>query len=160
MSPTASYELLERQLRGLLEGERDFVANAANFAAFLYHELPDVNWTGFYLTTPTEELVLGPFCGRPACTRLPPGRGLCGIAASRRATLVVDDVTAFADHIACDAASRSEIVVPLFIDGTFAGVFDCDSPTPARFNDADRAGIERLVRLFSESVRPPAPFAR
>jgi L-methionine (R)-S-oxide reductase len=160
MSSHGSYQLLEQQLRGLLEGERDFVANAANFAAFLYHELRDVNWVGFYLTTPTGELVLGPFCGRPACTRLPPGRGVCGTAALRRATVVVEDVTAFADHIACDAASRSEIVVPFFIDGGFTGVFDCDSPTPSRFNDADRVGIERLVQVFSESVRPPATSAR
>ena len=101
--------------------------------------------------------MLGPFCGRPACSRLPPGRGICGIAASRRATVVVDDVNAVADHIACDTASRSEIVVPLFMGDTFVGVFDCDSPRPARFTDSDRAGIERLVRAFSESVRPPEP---
>lgn len=152
MSSSISYDLLEQQLRALLAGESDFVANAGNFAAFVYHELPDVNWSGFYLSTESNELVLGPFCGRPACTRLPAGRGVCGAAASRRATLVVDDVSAFADHIVCDAASRSEIVVPLFVRGDFAGVFDCDSPKPARFTDADRAGIERLVRAFGESV--------
>lgn len=160
MNSNVSYELLEQQLRELLSGESDFVANAANFAAFLYLELPDVNWAGFYLVTTAEELVLGPFCGRPACTRIPSGEGVCGAAASRRATVVVDDVAAFAGHIACDSASRSEIVVPLFVDGTFAGVFDCDSPAPARFTEVDRAGIERLVEIFSESVRAPATFAR
>ncbi len=152
MSSSVSYDLLEQQLRALLAGESDFVANAGNFAAFVYYELPDVNWSGFYLWTESKELVLGPFCGRPACTRLPAGRGVCGAAASRRATLVVDDVSAFADHIVCDTASRSEIVVPLFVRGEFVGVFDCDSPKPARFTDADRTGIERLVRAFGESV--------
>lgn len=160
MTSIVSYELLEQQVRALLAGERDFIANAANFAAFIYYELPDVNWSGFYLATPSEELVLGPFCGRPACARLPAGRGVCGAAALRRATLVVDDVGTFADHIVCDAASRSEIVVPFFVGGEFAGVFDCDSPTLARFTDADRIGIERLVRAFSESVSPPATAAR
>jgi L-methionine (R)-S-oxide reductase len=160
VSSTVSYELLEQQVRALLAGENDFVANAANFASFVYHELPDVNWAGFYLTTPSDELVLGPFCGRPACTRLPPGRGVCGAAASRRATLVVDDVNAFPDHVVCDSTSRSEIVVPFFIDGEFVGVFDCDSPVLARFTTADRAGIERLVGAFSESVRPPDTSAR
>jgi len=154
------YELLERQVRELLAGETDFVASAGNFAAFVYHELPDVNWAGFYLATPAGELVLGPFAGRPACTRLAPGRGVCGAAAARRATLVVDDVATFADHIVCDAASRSEIVVPLFDDGTLWGVFDCDSPRLARFTAADRMGIERLVRAFSDSVRAPEQLAR
>lgn len=155
-----SYEQLEEQLRALLDGETNLIANAANFAAFIAHELPLVNWAGFYFTTPSEELVLGPFCGRPACTRIPPGRGVCGAAASKLATLVVDDVDAFDDHIACDAASRSEIVVPLFIGGEFVGVFDCDSPLHARFSDADRLGIESLVRAFIESVRPSATSAR
>ncbi len=154
------YDLLERQVRELLAGETDFVASAGNFAAFLYHELPDVNWAGFYLATPSGELVLGPFAGRPACTRLAPGRGVCGAAAARRATLVVEDVAAFVDHIVCDAASRSEIVVPLFDRGTLWGVFDCDSPWLARFSAADRVGIERLVRAFSDSVRAPEQFAR
>jgi L-methionine (R)-S-oxide reductase len=155
VSAAVSYELLEQQVRALLAGESDFVANAGNFAAFLYHELPDVNWAGFYLAMP-EGLVLGPFAGRPACTRLPPGRGVCGAAAARRATVVVDDVEAFPDHIVCDTASRSEIVVPLLVAGEFFGVFDCDSPIRARFTENDREGIERLVRAFSESVRPAA----
>ena len=155
-----SYGLLEQQLRALLGDERDFTANAANFAAFVYYELPDVNWCGFYLSAESGELVLGPFCGRPACSRLPPGRGICGAASSRRATVVVDDVDAAADHIACDTASRSEIVVPLSVGGTFVGVFDCDSPRPARLPDSDRAGIELLVRAFSGLVHPPGPCVR
>ncbi len=156
----ADYEVLERQVRELLADESDFVANAGNFAAFVYHELPEVNWAGFYLCAPTGELVLGPFGGRPACTRLPAGRGVCGAAVTRRATLVVDDVTAFSDHIVCDTASRSEIVVPLFAGDRLWGVFDCDSPILARFGEEDRAGIERLVRAFSESVRPAEPLER
>jgi L-methionine (R)-S-oxide reductase len=146
------YDRLERQLRALLEAERDFVANAGNFAALIRHELPDVNWAGFYLANPAEELVLGPFSGRPACTRIAPGRGVCGAAAKRRATLVVDDVDAFSDHIACDSASRSEIVVPMVRDDGLFGVFDVDSPLTARFTEADRSGLERLVGVFSESL--------
>jgi L-methionine (R)-S-oxide reductase len=160
MSSSAAYDQLERQVRELLAGETDFVANAANFAALVYHELPDVNWAGFYLSTPSGDLVLGPFAGRPACTRLPAGRGVCGAAASQGETLVVDDVAAFGDHIVCDTASRSEIVVPLFDGARLWGVFDCDSPTLARFGDEDRAGIERLVRAFSDSAGPPAHYAR
>jgi L-methionine (R)-S-oxide reductase len=152
VSDEAFYDRLERQLRALLEEERDFVANAGNFASLIRHELPDVNWAGFYIANPAEELVLGPFCGRPACTPIAPGRGVCGAAAKRRATLVVDDVDAFADHIACDAASRSEIVVPIVRDDGLFGVFDVDSPLTARFTEADRAGLERLVGVFSESL--------
>jgi len=150
---SVSYDLLERQARELLSGETDFIANAANFAAFVYHELPDVNWAGFYLLAPSGELVLGPFAGRPACTRLPTGRGVCGAAATRKETLVVDDVNAFADHIVCDSASRSEVVVPLLDDESeVIGVFDVDSPIVARFTPADRDGIELLVRAFSDSA--------
>ncbi|HVN68576.1 MAG TPA: GAF domain-containing protein [Candidatus Binatia bacterium] len=152
-----SYDALDERLRALLAPEHGFIANAANFAAFVYSEIPDVNWAGFYLATPANDLLLGPFCGRPACTLLPAERGVCGAAASRRATLVVDDVAAFAGHIVCDIGSRSEIVVPLLDGGTLCGVFDCDSPILARFTDEDRAGIERLVRAFSELVPPPAP---
>ncbi len=155
MKSRPDYALLEREVRELLAGESDFVANAGNFAALVYHELPAVNWAGFYLAAPSGELVLGPFAGRPACTRLPAGRGVCGTAATKRATVVVDDVGAFADHIVCDTASRSEIVVPLLHAERLWGVFDCDSPMLARFDAQDRAGIERLVRAFSESVHPP-----
>jgi L-methionine (R)-S-oxide reductase len=157
---SVSYDLLERQVRELLGGESDFIASAANFASFTYHELPGLNWAGFYfINAASGELVLGPFNGRPACTRLPSGRGVCGAAVTRRETVVVDDVAAFADHIACDAASRSEIVVPLFAGNAVAGVFDVDSPELARFTAADRDGIERLVRAFSASVTFPAALA-
>jgi L-methionine (R)-S-oxide reductase len=152
-----AYDLLEHQVRELLAGEVDFIANAANFAALIYYELPDVNWAGFYLLDRGGELVLGPFAGRPACARLPPGRGVCGRAATSGETIVVDDVNVFADHIACDAASRSEIVVPLTWNGEVTGVFDVDSPRLARFTAGDRSGIERLVRTFTEVVRLPAP---
>jgi GAF domain-containing protein len=152
VNATGLYDRLAQQVRALLDGESDFVANAGNFAALIYGELPDVNWAGFYLLTPSGELVLGPFSGRPACTRIAQGRGVCGAAAAKRETLVVDDVDAFADHIVCDAASRSEIVVPILRDGTLFGVFDVDSPLKARFTATDRAGLERLVRAFSESL--------
>ena len=148
---TPSYDLLEQQVRALLSGERDVIANAANFAAFVYHELPDVNWAGFYFAQPSGELVLGPFAGRPACARLPYGRGVCGVAFVQKQTIVVDDVAAFADHIVCDSASRSEIVVPFFSGTAVAGVFDIDSPRVARFSAADRDGIARLVAAFAEA---------
>lgn len=155
MSAPVAYELLQAQVSALLAGESDFVANAGNFSAFVYYELPHVSWTGFYLAAPSGELLLGPFCGRPACTRLPPGRGVCGAAFARRATIVVDDVSAFGDHIVCDPASRSEIVVPVFVADELVGVFDCDSPVRARFSDADRTGIELLVNAFSGSLSSP-----
>lgn len=145
---TVPYDLLERQVRALLKGEDDLLARAANFAAFVYHELPDVNWAGFYRLTPGGELVLGPFAGKPACMRLPAGRGVCGAAIAGRQTVVVDDVTAFADHIVCDTASRSEIAVPIFTADEIAGVFDVDSPVASRFTAEDRLGIERLARAF------------
>jgi L-methionine (R)-S-oxide reductase len=127
MSPMPQYDLLETQVREMLATETDFVANAANFAAFVYHALPEINWAGFYLATPSGELLLGPFCGRPACARLAAGRGVCGASAARRQTLVVDDVAGFADHIVCDSASRSEIVVPFLVNDSLYGVFDCDT---------------------------------
>jgi GAF domain-containing protein len=157
MSDSELYDRLHAQVSALLDGETDFVANAGNFAALVAHELPEVNWAGFYLATPSGDLVLGPFSGRPACTRIAAGRGVCGAAAQKRETLVVPDVNAFADHIVCDSASRSEIVVPLFThDATLFAVFDVDSPVTARFTDADRRGLERLVRAFSEAL--PAPL--
>jgi L-methionine (R)-S-oxide reductase len=150
---SVSYELLERQIRELLAGEDDFVAGAGNFSAFVYYELPGVNWAGFYLRNDGgDDLVLGPFAGRPACARLPAGKGVCGAAAASGETVVVDDVAQFDGHIACDAASRSEIVVPVLERGELFGVFDVDSPLQARFTREDRIGIERLVRAFSESV--------
>ncbi len=150
------YDLLLAQVRGLLEDESDFIANAANFASFVAHEIPDLNWAGFYFEHSSGELLLGPFCGKPACTRLAPGRGVCGIAFTSGHTVVVDDVHEFADHIACDTASESEIVIPLRDERGVYGVFDIDSPKKARFSDEDRAGIELLVEAFIASVRSPA----
>jgi len=148
---SVDYDLLERQVRGLLEDERDFIANAANFAAFVYSELPGINWAGFYLPA-NDGLVLGPFGGKPACTRLPKGQGVCNRAFSEMRTVVVDDVSAVADHIYCDSASRSEMVVPLIVNGTARGVFDLDSPELARFRADDQTGIERLVAAFLEAT--------
>lgn len=143
------YPLLVAQLQALLAGERDFIANAAQFSAFLLQELSDLNWAGFYLAR-GEELVLGPFQGKVACVRIPFGRGVCGAAAATGQTQRVEDVHAFAGHIACDSASNSELVVPLFKGGRLLGVLDLDSPSLARFSAADQAGIERLVEVFVE----------
>lgn len=148
---TVDYELLERQVRGLLEDERDFIANAANFSAFVYAELPAINWAGFYLPAP-DGLVLGPFAGKPACSRLPKGQGICNRAFDEKRTVVVDDVSQAADHIYCDSASKSELVVPLLRDGKVLGVFDLDSPELARFSAADQAGIEGLVAAFLDAT--------
>lgn len=147
----ALYEELAAQARGLLHGERNFIANAANFSALLYHSLPDVNWLGFYLLT-DGELVVGPFQGLPACVRIPLGKGVCGTAVVERRTQLVADVNAFPGHIACDSASRSEIVVPLEKDGVIIGVLDIDSPLPARFDEDDRRGVEQLARIFLQSL--------
>ena len=141
------YELLAAQLEALLADERDFVANAAQFSAFLFHELGDLNWAGFYLNK-GEQLVLGPFQGKVACVRIPFGQGVCGAAASSRQTQRIEDVHAFPGHIACDSASNSELVVPLVKDGRLIGVLDLDSPSTARFSPDDQAGVERLVAIF------------
>ena len=157
-----SYALLEEQVAALYDQRGDFVANAGNFAALVRHELPEVNWAGFYLAVPGGDLVLGPFSGRPACAHIAKGAGVCGAAAHRRATIVVADVAAFDGHIVCDSASRSEIVVPLLREERVWGVFDVDSPQLDRFQDADRIGLERLVSRFailSESSRGTAPEA-
>lgn len=146
------YALLEAQVAALYDDGCDFVANAGNFAALIHDELPDVNWAGFYLVTPQGDLVLGPFSGKPACTRIAKGAGVCGAAAARRTTLVVADVNAFDGHIACDSASRSEIVVPLLRDGDVWAVFDVDSPELERFTDVDRLGLERLVQRFGDAT--------
>lgn len=145
------YPLLTAQLQALLAGERDFIANAAQFSAFLFQELAELNWAGFYLAR-GNELVLGPFQGKVACVRIPFGRGVCGAAAASRQTQRVEDVHAFAGHIACDSASNSELVVPLLKDGRLIGVLDLDSPLLARFSAADQAGIERLVEVFVQST--------
>lgn len=141
------YPLLTAQLQALLSDERDFIANAAQFSAFLFQQLSDLNWAGFYLAR-GKELVLGSFQGKVACVRIPFGRGVCGMAATTGKTQRVEDVHAFAGHIACDSASNSELVVPLFKDGRLIGVLDLDSPLQARFSAADQAGVERLVEVF------------
>jgi GAF domain-containing protein len=149
----AAYAELETSLRALLEGENDLVANAANLAALLFWSLPQLNWAGFYLVEPRRgDLLLGPFQGKPACVRIPVGRGVCGTAAARRETVVVPDVHAFPGHIACDSASNSEIVVPVVRDGELLGVLDLDSPVRSRFDDADARGLEALVRAFVASL--------
>jgi GAF domain-containing protein len=154
---TALYAGLTADLRALLHDERDLIANAANMASLIYHTLPDLNWAGVYLLK-DGELVLGPFQGKPACVRIALGKGVCGTAASRRACVVVPDVNAFPGHIACDSASRSELVVPLIMNAQLLGVLDLDSPTLGRFDDADRKGCEALVSIFVESLAyPPSP---
>lgn len=141
------YALLAAQAEALFADERDFIANASQFAALLFHELGDLNWAGFYLNK-DEELVLGPFQGKPACVRIAKGRGVCGAAAEMRRSLRIEDVHAFPDHIACDAASRSELVVPLLKDGLVIGVLDLDAPIPSRFDADDQHGIEALAAIY------------
>ncbi|WP_262296057.1 GAF domain-containing protein [Microvirga sesbaniae] len=141
------YASLAQQLSGLLEGEPDAIANAANMSALIYQFLPDLNWAGFYFMRGSE-LVLGPFQGKTACVRIAVGRGVCGAAAERREPIVVPDVHAFPGHIACDSASRSELVVPLIKDGKVLGVLDLDSPSPNRFDEEDRQGCEALVGIY------------
>ena len=143
----AAYAELNKQLAAVLSGERNGLANTANMAALLYQGLPELNWAGFYFLHGTE-LVLGPFQGKVACVRIALGRGVCGTAATRRATVIVPDVHAFPGHIACDSASRSEIVVPLVRDGRLWGVLDLDSPRPARFDQDDAAGLQTAVELL------------
>ncbi|MEN5029704.1 GAF domain-containing protein [Pseudomonas sp. Ps21-P2] len=145
------YRLLAAQLESLLADERDFIANAAQFSAFLHSQLDDLNWAGFYLNR-NEELVLGPFQGQIACVRIPFGKGVCGTAAQSRETQRVHDVHEFPGHIACDSASNSEVVVPLIKDGKLIGVLDLDSPSVGRFSEEDQAGIERLAAIFLEST--------
>jgi len=148
---TSLYEALATDLRALLHGERDAIANAANMASLIYHTLPDVNWAGFYLLK-EGELVLGPFHGKPACVRIAIGKGVCGSAAQRRESVLVPDVDAFPGHIACDSASRSELVVPIVKNGELFGVLDLDSPSLDRFDEQDRVGCEALVRIFVDSL--------
>ena len=140
------YVELTAELDALLSGEPDPVANAANAAAAIYHSLPELNWAGFYFLR-GGELVLGPFQGRPACVRIGLGKGVCGTAAAERRSVLVPDVEAFPGHIACDSASRSELVVPLLGSAGLLGVLDLDSPLLARFDDADRAGCEALAAV-------------
>jgi L-methionine (R)-S-oxide reductase len=177
----ALYDELAAQLTALLKGESDPIANAANTAALIYHGLPDLNWAGFYFirsfrdpspsyphpfppplagegrgggvpVTDRRELVLGPFQGKPACVRIPWGKGVCGTAAARGMAVIVPDVHVFPGHIACDANSRSELVVPLVKAAEVIGVLDLDSPLPARFDEEDRAGVERLAAILIASL--------
>jgi len=162
----ADYASLAAELNGLLADERDAIANAANTAALLFEALPRINWAGFYFWRTRKgapgELVVGPFQGKPACVRIALGKGVCGTAAATRKTIVVRDVHEFPGHIACDAASRSEIVVPLIKDETLLGVLDIDSPVLARFDEADRQGLESIAAIFvrgSEFADEPEPAA-
>ena len=141
---------LEARAQALLQGETDAIANAANLAALLYDSWSDLNWAGFYFLK-GDELVLGPFQGKPACVRIEMGKGVCGTAAVRRETVIVGNVHEFPGHIACDSASNSEIVVPLIKEGRLLGVLDLDSPKFSRFDDEDAAGLERLARVFVDS---------
>lgn len=145
------YRDLAVSLAALLEGEPDALANLANAAALLAGALERINWCGFYLLR-GDELVLGPFQGKPACVRIALGKGVCGTAAARRETLVVPDVHAFPGHIACDAASRSEIVVPIVVDGALRGVLDVDAPETGRFDAEDRAGLEAFVEALAPRI--------
>ena len=146
----AAYREIQQQLAALFAGERNGLANAANMSALLYEALPDLNWVGFYFLQ-AGELVLGPFQGRVACVRIALGRGVCGTAAERRETVIVTDVNAFPGHIACDAASRSEIVIPLIKDGRLLGVLDIDSPQIARFDEDDGAALKAAAALLVRS---------
>jgi len=145
------YDQLASELSNLLAGERDLVANAANFAALVFHSLPDLNWAGFYFVK-NGELVLGPFQGKPACMRIAFGRGVCGVAAAKCATTIVPNVHEFPGHIACDMESKSEIVIPLMKNERFIGVLDLDSPRLARFDEADAAGLETLLKILLAST--------
>lgn len=145
------YRELGKQLQALLSGETDAIANAANTSALMFQMMPDLNWAGFYFLQSEDELVLGPFQGKPACVRIAVGRGVCGTAVEQGRSILVEDVHAFPGHIACDAASRSELVVPITHDEQILGVIDLDSPVPARFDADDQAGIEALAEIFSKA---------
>ncbi|NYF37833.1 GAF domain-containing protein [Stenotrophomonas sp. JAI102] len=150
-SKPEQYGQLLAQARALVHGERDRIANAANLSALVYHALPHLNWVGFYFFD-GRELVVGPFQGLPACVRIPLDKGVCGAAASQRVTQRIEDVDAFPGHIACDSASRSELVVPLVHNGDLVGVFDLDSPSLARFDAEDQAGLEAIAAVFVEAL--------
>ncbi len=156
-SSRPDYALLVRQVESVLEGERSLMANAAQFSALVYDTLADLNWAGFYFIVPArkgegQDLLVGPFQGKPACARIPFGRGVCGTVAVERKTIVVPDVHAFPGHIACDSASSSEIVIPVIKDGELLGVFDIDSPVPDRFSEEDRLGLEEMLAAFIDGT--------
>jgi L-methionine (R)-S-oxide reductase len=145
------YKLINAQVQALISDESDMIANMANIAAVLFNTLEQINWAGFYLFK-QDQLVLGPFQGQPACIRIPMGRGVCGTAASSLQTIVVKDVHAFAGHIACDAASNSEIVVPIIVNKQLVAVLDIDSPVIERFDEHDRQGLEALASILQETL--------
>ena len=147
----AFYQLLQQQAEALMTGEDDCLANLANIASLLFLSLEKVNWAGFYITR-GEQLVLGPFQGKPACVRIPFGSGVCGSAAARKCTQLVKDVDAFPGHIACDAESRSEIVVPVVVDDQVVAVLDIDSPVTNRFDEQDQQGLETLVKWLEQAL--------
>ncbi len=151
----AMYADLRTQLQGLLHGESDWIANTANFSSLVFHSVPGLNWAGFYFLKTADELVLGPFQGKPACIRIQKGRGVCGSTVVKRAPIVVPDVHAFPGHIACDSSSRSELVVPIFARGEVVGVFDLDSPLLGRFDDTDAQGVQSLVQLLEQTLTAP-----
>lgn len=148
----AFYAELAQQLESLLHGEPNLIANAANTSALMFQTMPSLNWAGFYFLETDDELVLGPFQGKPACVRIAVGRGVCGTAVKEDRSILVEDVHAFPGHIACDAASRSELVVPVRRDGRVIGVIDLDSPEPARFDRDDQIGIEKLAAIFAAAI--------
>ena len=150
-SKSELYDQLAAQLSSLLAGERDLIANAANFSSLIFHSLPDLNWAGFYFAK-DDDLVLGPFQGKPACVRIRIGQGVCGTAAARRATTIVPNVHEFPGHIACDSASNSEIVIPLIKKDELIGVLDLDSPVLARFDEADAEGLQRLAAILIATI--------
>ena len=145
------YDTLNTALKGLVDGVPHLIANLANASALLYDAMEDINWAGFYLLQ-GDKLVLGPFQGKPACIEIPPGKGVCGTAAAEKKTQLVRDVHQFPGHIACDCASNSEIVVPIFAGGEVAAVLDIDSPLPGRFSEEDQSGLEAFVKILEEKV--------
>lgn len=154
-SKSALYQSLVMQAEGLISGESDLIANLANISALLYMSLPDINWAGFYLYK-EQQLVLGPFQGKPACIRIPMGKGVCGTSAERKSVLRVDDVHQFAGHIACDAASNSEIVLPIVVNSELVGVLDIDSPLYSRFDQDDEEGLTALVVCLQRAIDVPS----
>ncbi len=143
------WNLILKQAKAIISGETDLIANTANISALLFHELNDINWAGFYFLK-GDELVLGPFQGKAACVRIPLNRGVCGAAATRRETLIVADVHTFPGHIACDSASNSEIVVPIIKNNQLIGVIDIDSPIFNRFNESDKAALEKIAEMIAD----------
>ena len=146
------YELLLKSYKGLVEKENNFTATLANTSAFIFNTIKGLNWAGFYVSD-GEELVLGPFQGKPACTRIKYGSGVCGTAVSKSVTMIVDNVHEFEGHIACDGASNSEIVVPVYKNGVIIGVLDVDSPEFSRFGNAEKEFFEKIVKVIEEKIQ-------